>query len=80
LQAWEAEPKWQETGRSGSGTAGQGGTTREPGQMSRNQAGKPSDEGPGKTPRLNSAVGRTKMEMEDAKMSGISFLQKSDLY
>lgn len=37
----------------------------------REQGGrKLSDEEPGKAPRLNSAVRRTKMEVEDAKMSG----------
>lgn len=39
-----------------------------------------SDEEPGKPLRLKSAIGRTKMEMEDAKTSGISFLQNYDLY
>lgn len=47
---------------------------REPGER------KLSDEEPGKAPRLNSTVGRTKMEMVNAKMSGISFLQRNNLY
>jgi len=38
-----------------------------------------SDEVPGKAPRLNSAVGRTEMEMQNAKTSGTPFLQKSIL-
>lgn len=36
-----------------------------------------SDEEPGKAPRPNSAIGRTKMGMEDAKTSGISFFRKA---
>lgn len=47
---------------------------REPGER------KLSDEEPGKAPRLNSTVGRTKMKMENAKISGISFLQRNNLY
>lgn len=47
---------------------------REPGER------KLSDEEPGKAPRLSSTVGRTKMEMANAKMSGISFLQRNNLY
>lgn len=55
---------------------------QELGQMPARQQGerKLSDEESGKAPRLNSALGRTKMEMEDAKTSGISFLQKFNLY
>lgn len=47
---------------------------REPGER------KLSDGEPGKPPRLSSTVGRTKMEMANAKMSGISFLQRNNLY
>lgn len=47
---------------------------REPGER------KLSDEEPGKAPWLKSTVGRTKMGMANAKMSGISFLQRNNLY
>lgn len=89
MQAWKVEPKWQEwlqwlcnsgTRRERLVSQGRCPRIRLNAREGADGKGKLSDEVPGKAPRLNTVVGRTKMEMQNAKTSGTSFLQRSVLH